>query len=207
MRLLVAGMAGDCRRVVRFAKEVALNHTFEFDFPPSALQMASRIGDFLREGTLSGGSRVLASHAFVIDSRASERALFEISADGIYRRVRGGVAGRHRITGRTRLVSEANRLPNCTREEAMDSAAAIMQAMLAPSRMGPDAVDDTMAGKEVRRLAIPDEPSSSDHLEETEETDMEGESETAQKAALRIVTATTQEQQEGAESDDRKSGP
>eukprot|EP01032_Pedospumella_encystans_P028022 gene28022-31651_t len=91
--LLITGVAGDCRSAVRYLKQVALNHTFEFVVPPSGEYLANKLGAYLQE---QRGSRPLAVHAFVIspcNSRAEIPAIFEVGATGSVNSVRGGTIG------------------------------------------------------------------------------------------------------------------
>ena len=104
--LLITGVAGDCRSAVRYLKQVALNHTFDFVVPPSGEHLANKLGAYLLE---QRGSRPLAVHAFVISpckSRAEIPTIFEVGATGCVNSVRGGtIGGLHMQKARQHLES------------------------------------------------------------------------------------------------------
>jgi 20S proteasome alpha/beta subunit len=82
LALLVTGLAGECPRTIRFAKEMALNLTYEYGAQPSGKTVAQRIGAFLNEAT-GGGSRPLAVHVL----------LFEIDLAGTVNEVYASAGG------------------------------------------------------------------------------------------------------------------
>jgi 20S proteasome alpha/beta subunit len=88
--ILVTGLAGDCRRVIRFAKETTLNATFDFGGFPKGGFIAEKVGLYLQEAT-GGASRPLACHVILVDSLCGE--VFEIDVSGTVNQVWGAVAG------------------------------------------------------------------------------------------------------------------
>ena len=105
--LLITGLAGDARCVIRHAKQTALNYTTAFDSAPTGYYIAQEIGKFLQEYTVRGGMRPLACHIFVADS-AKERSLYEIDAAGNVAQIWAGVGGGDMIAGRGILESHLN---------------------------------------------------------------------------------------------------
>jgi len=108
--VLLTGVAGDCRAAVRFLKQTALNHTFEFGSEPSGTYLADRLGKYLIS---SQGDRSLAVHAFVVSTsggivrHGGERrpgSIYEVGAAGSVTCVRGGtIGGSHAPQARRRL--------------------------------------------------------------------------------------------------------
>jgi len=102
-KLLLTGVASDCRVVASFAKEVALNHTFAYDQPPSAMYVATKIGSLLEDAARSG-TRPYACALFLIDSM--EKRIIRIDSSGEIASVSGGVAGEGDSMGETLLLRE-----------------------------------------------------------------------------------------------------
>ena len=90
LHLLLTGIAGDCRTIIKFSRESALNHTYTFQIPPRGYTLAKSIASYLQSKT-TGSSRALSCHLFLIDSK--EGHIFEINAAGILSEVLIGVAG------------------------------------------------------------------------------------------------------------------
>ena len=65
---LVTGLAGDCRNIIRYAKHIAVNHTFEYDSPPSSIYLAKKTGDILQQQSLAPGRRPYCCQCLIIDS-------------------------------------------------------------------------------------------------------------------------------------------
>lgn len=119
--LLLTGIAGDCRIVVRHMKQMVLNHTMEFDASPSGDYLAAKLGSLLQSHT-SGGGRLLAAHCFLISTPhasiddstgtsittepASKGTIFEVSATGSVSQVQGGTAGGMHMQHARRLLEE-----------------------------------------------------------------------------------------------------
>ena len=57
--MLITGLAGDARTVIRHAKQVALNYTVAFDTAPTGRFIAHEVGRFLQEHTVRSGMRPL----------------------------------------------------------------------------------------------------------------------------------------------------
>jgi 20S proteasome alpha/beta subunit len=94
--LLITGISGDCRAVIRFAKETVLNNTVSFVSSPRGYIIAKSIADYMQSST-QGTSRPLACHTFIIDTANGE--LFQVNAAGILSEVIGGAAGRNMVDG------------------------------------------------------------------------------------------------------------
>lgn len=105
--LLITGLAGDARCVIRHAKQVALNYTIAFDTAPTGRHIAYEVGKFLQGYTVQAGMRPLACHAFIADC-ANEKALFEIDAAGNVAQIWAGVAGSNMAGGRSILEARLN---------------------------------------------------------------------------------------------------
>ena len=88
--MLVTGLAGDCRKVLGYAKAVALNMTVEYGCAPRGKLIAERVGMFLQEAT-GGGSRPLACHVLIADGLHSE--LFDVDIAGNVKQVWASAAG------------------------------------------------------------------------------------------------------------------
>lgn len=100
--LLITGLAGDARCVIRHAKQVVLNYTMEFDAIPTGKFIAYEVGKFLQEYTVKGGMRPLACHLFIADSYI-EKSLYEIDAAGNVAQIWAGVGGSNMACGRNIL--------------------------------------------------------------------------------------------------------
>jgi len=109
--LLVTGVVGDCRKVVKHVKQLVLNHSMEYLTPPTAEMIADSLGDHLK----SSQGRQLACHAFIIDSgfisssastAASRGKVLEVNTAGSYSQVVCGTAGFNMIPGGTIMQRE-----------------------------------------------------------------------------------------------------
>ena len=103
--ILLTGVAGDCRMVVRFVKQLVLNHTAEFSASPTGHYIATNLGEYLQScmsGTEAG--RILAAHCFIISSPSSQKretglelapagSIYEITAVGGVSQISAGLAG------------------------------------------------------------------------------------------------------------------
>jgi len=125
-RLLITGGAGDCRAVIRFAKQTALNHTFAFDAAPSGLYLANAIGSFLQGQTL-GSDRPLACHVFLVHGLRPPFGLFSIDASGVVDQVHAGCAGRGMKQG-MELLEEQYHVGNVSLSEAMSLAEKVINS-------------------------------------------------------------------------------
>jgi hypothetical protein len=108
--ILLTGVAGDCRTVVRYAKQMVLNYTMEYGSQPSGDYVAEQVGGYIQSHLMSAG-RMLACHCFVIsapkhsqgvplisgviDGGVAVTTIYEITAVGGVTKVSGGVAGGH----------------------------------------------------------------------------------------------------------------
>lgn len=130
--LLVTGFAGDCRVITRYAQQIVLNHTMEFNTQPTGEFIAQRLSDFLRAATRSSGKRPFCCHAFVADALVHDAGepsasntgklddkglvgggtgtLYEVDAAGRLAKVRGGVAGKGMMKGRAMLEEAITKL-------------------------------------------------------------------------------------------------
>ena len=63
LRLLVTGVAGDCRIVSRFVKQTALNHTLQYNSFASGAYLARELAEFLQ--SVAMGDRPLICHAII----------------------------------------------------------------------------------------------------------------------------------------------
>lgn len=100
--------------VTRFAKQLVLNQSVEFDQPPSGLMIAREIGLFLQERAL-GRSRPFACHVFVIDSMQNQ--IYEVNCAGIFVSVKGGVCGSRMQEGYLKLKENIEILQNLSGTE------------------------------------------------------------------------------------------
>jgi 20S proteasome alpha/beta subunit len=136
--VLLTGVAGDCRRVVRYLKQLALNHSVEFEVAPTAEYLSTRLGEYLQSHLSGGGAgRMLACHCYLIsdtvDNGWSETAganpvegnrtatVYEITAVGGVSRVLAGTAGGSN-TQQARLMLEAS----CTSVKSGSSSRALV---------------------------------------------------------------------------------
>jgi 20S proteasome alpha/beta subunit len=152
--LLITGLAGDARSVIRHAKQVALNYTIAFESVPSGRYIAEEVGKFLQGYTVQAGMRPLACHTFIADG-VNEKSLYEIDAAGNVAQIWAGVAGGNMAAGRNILESRLN----CTAvssiaiaEELSDS---ILSVSSAKQKNSTDANDsDSLCGDERNRGAF-----------------------------------------------------
>ena len=124
--LLITGLSGDARCVVRHAKQVALNYTIAFDSPPPGRFIAHEVGKFLQQFTTRGGTRPLACHLFIADNLI-DNSLYEIDAAGNVAQVWAGVGGSNMVTGRNILNNCLNGTAISSIEEAKVIAENILQ--------------------------------------------------------------------------------
>lgn len=125
--MLVTGMGGDCRVVTKYAKQVAINHTIEFNSNPTGLYIATKIGGFLQRMTITNGVRPYAVHTFIIDSDSkpdNAGKIYEVDAFGNIEQVYGGIAGSNHIKCREILLSQYQR--NMTNANAFPLAETIL---------------------------------------------------------------------------------
>ena len=125
--MLITGLAGDARTVIRHAKQVALNYTVAFDTAPTGRFLAHEVGKFLQEHTVRSGMRPLACHVFVADG-AKEKSLYEIDAAGNIAQIWAGVAGGNMAAGRNILLDHLNGTAISSVEQAKDIADQIFLA-------------------------------------------------------------------------------
>lgn len=125
--MLITGLAGDARTVIRHAKQVALNYTVAFDTAPTGRFIAHEVGRFLQEHTVRSGMRPLACHVFIADS-AKEKSLYEIDAAGNIAQIWAGVAGGNMAAGRNILQDHLNGTAISSVEKAKDIAEEIFLA-------------------------------------------------------------------------------
>ena len=119
--LLLTGLAGDCRQVLRFAQEAMLNHTYTHSSVPSGPFLAECIGNYMQQFTLMQSPRPLGCHAFLITTTgdlahvdqsdrstgfASRGTIFELHASGTVRQINAGCAGLHMEKGNRILRQE-----------------------------------------------------------------------------------------------------
>lgn len=107
--MLVTGIGGDCRIITKYAKQLAINHTIEFNSNPTGLYVATKIGAFLQRMTITNGVRPYAVHTYIIDSCSQldkSGKIYEIDAFGNIEQVYGGVAGSNHIKCRQLLLSQ-----------------------------------------------------------------------------------------------------
>lgn len=141
--MLLTGVAGDCRSTVRFLKQVALNHTFDFAIPPSGELLANKLSVYLQE---QRRGRPLAVHAFIISSGKglvrresvmdmATPSIFEVSATGSVTSVRGGTIGGAHIEKRRQYL-ESNYKDNMTEEECNDLLSKLFNPQMGDSEGG-----------------------------------------------------------------------
>ena len=70
--IVLTGQIGDCRTIVKFVKQVALNHTVDFEAAPSAEYLATSLGEFM-QSYMSSAGRMLAAQCYIISSRFSSQ--------------------------------------------------------------------------------------------------------------------------------------
>jgi 20S proteasome alpha/beta subunit len=124
--LLITGLAGDARSVVRHAKQVVLNHTVAFDTVPTGYFIAHEVGKYLQEFTVNGRTRPLACHVFIADG-FNEKSLYEIDAAGNVAQIWAGVGGKYMESGRDILEDCLNGAAVFSVEEARTIAESILQ--------------------------------------------------------------------------------
>jgi 20S proteasome alpha/beta subunit len=145
LHLLLTGIAGDCRVVVRFLKQLVLNHSIDFGCQPTGSYVAEQLGLFLqsRAGGGGGGSRMLATHCYIISSKQKETTsidsfvtgnsfaevlqrqkqgtVFEVSAVGSVSEVLAGTTGGKVLHVSRKVLDERYKL-NFTLEECKNLA-------------------------------------------------------------------------------------
>jgi 20S proteasome alpha/beta subunit len=88
--IIATGLAGDCRQVVRLAKEISLNLTYDYGIPPRGVVIAEEIGSFLQRMS-SASHRPYACHIIIADGLHG--CLYEIDLLGRVNQVWGACAG------------------------------------------------------------------------------------------------------------------
>lgn len=115
-RMLITGIAGDCRAMSRFVKQTALNHTLEYDESASGAFLADRMAEFMQ--SCAQGERPLVCHAFICSG--IDGSLYSIDSSCVVAQVQAGAAGREAVGGR--IVLERNVRENTTFDEAISIA-------------------------------------------------------------------------------------
>jgi 20S proteasome alpha/beta subunit len=97
--ILLTGIAGDCREIVKLAKKIDIDHSFQFYAPCSSLYLARALSAHLATGY---AARPCACHVYVI-SPHDGGSIYEIACSGLLSKVRAGTAGRNMLAGRSLL--------------------------------------------------------------------------------------------------------
>lgn len=135
--ILVTGVSSDCRAVCRYAKQITLNHTIEFDHPPSGLYIANEIARYLQKFTMSG-TRPMAVHIFIADSIVNGiniddnnqiGKLYEIDPTGNVMQIKAGCSGINSMKGKEFLENEIK--DNMSYDDAVTIARKILLQKLA----------------------------------------------------------------------------
>ena len=150
--ILVTGLAGDCRRVLGFAKETALNLTYEFGGPPSGRLIASKVGALLQEAT-GGGSRPLAVHVIIADG-LNGGTLLEVDLTGTVTEVWGAVGGKGSKEGLRYLEDRWTDPLSCSLEEAEKTLREAMERMAEEAAKMNREEDDGGSGFRMRETTI-----------------------------------------------------
>ena len=123
-KLLVTGMSGDVRTVMRFALQVSLNHTFDFDCIASGKYLAEKVGKYLQRTTM-GAENLLRAHIFIASADdVHPISLHSVDAGGNIVALDAGNAGRHKNIG-SELLEKSYR-SNFTLVEAKELAGHII---------------------------------------------------------------------------------
>jgi len=113
LRLLVTGVAGDCRIVSRFVKQTALNHTLQYNSFASGAYLARELAEFLQ--SVAMGDRPLICHAIICSGVDGSVLSVEPSCE--VSEVEAVCAGRGAGLGQTLLDREYS--ANSTLDEAL----------------------------------------------------------------------------------------
>jgi len=101
IKILITGVSGDCRYLIKHAKVISLNYTATFESQPRGLYIAKELASFVQLFTFAS-SRPLCCHAFIIDLQTHQ--IFQINTAGILTEVLGGVAGSGMDAGEVNLI-------------------------------------------------------------------------------------------------------
>jgi hypothetical protein len=115
-RVVLTGVAGDCRLVSRFLKQTALNHTVEFNSFASGTHLASQLAEFMQ--SIAMGERPLICHALVCSG--IDATLHSIEPSCLVTEVSAVNAGRESELGKRLLAAEYHQ--NMTLNEVIDLA-------------------------------------------------------------------------------------
>jgi 20S proteasome alpha/beta subunit len=167
--VLLTGVAGDCRTVVRYLKQLALNHTVEFEVAPSAEYLSNRLGEYL-QSYLSGGAagRMLACHCYLIsdfvdktdgsaEREGAERgghrvgSIYEVTAVGGVSRVLAGTVGGSNVQAARRALEAGYTTPQ---PQSGNSSRALVQEIFR-ARGAPASSDDSGDSGGEDKLAPP----------------------------------------------------
>ena len=110
--ILITGLVGDCREVLKYAAQLYSNHLFDLDTVScTSSYLAKKISLLLQKGS---GDRPFACHMFIVDTRPGIDSafsalagpqIFEITAAGAISVVEAGVIGKGMLNGR-RILGE-----------------------------------------------------------------------------------------------------
>lgn len=161
--LVVTGVIGDCRLVVKIARQIVLNHTIEYDIVPSGEYLTKEISSYIQKMTFESGSRPLGCHAFVINT-APNGTIHEISASGAFSSVFAGTAGGKKMDESNAQLVELYHSylkKNSNNEICLDDAKQISQEVLKHAKKELFSVDKADADLDssqtsVRFAFIPD---------------------------------------------------
>lgn len=105
-RILITGIIGDCRLVVRHVKLLSANHLAELGALPTGSYLASKLSRFLAQKSRQG--EYLTVHAFIIDNRNNvPTTIHEVSSSGDVSLVRGGAAGGRKMKAMREAMDES----------------------------------------------------------------------------------------------------
>ena len=140
-RLLVTGVAGDCRIVSRFVKQTALNHTVEFNSFASGAHLATQLAEFMQSAAMNG-DRPLVCHALICSG--IDATLHSIEPSCQVTEVTAANAGREADLGKRLLDAEYR--SNVTLDEALGLARRIVNP---PPKGGAGPDDEKPESKEL----------------------------------------------------------
>lgn len=101
-KLFITGVASDCRVVAHYARQLALEHMFDFDGPAPTMFIAEHIGRLLQDASMSPGRRPLACTVLLVD--CTEKRILRVDAGGEVTSVAGAAVGRGQAKGEDALL-------------------------------------------------------------------------------------------------------
>ncbi|RYH23050.1 hypothetical protein EON65_18330 [archaeon] len=95
LHILLTGFAGDCRSILRHARQIVSNHSIDYGVAPSGRYLSVKIGEHVLQYSRGSTGRALAVQLFVIHTPANgASSIYGVDSSGMVHSVSAGLAGK-----------------------------------------------------------------------------------------------------------------